>query len=94
MKVLDSNFEEPFAIFFFQVENTLSTYEPHSIVVTYSVVERGSFQTAEEILGYLWRIGFLSSGRNSIILVANKVDLERSRVISQDGEQCTDVTPA
>ena len=36
-----------FAIFspsMFQVENTLSTYDPHSIVVTYSVVERSSFQ--------------------------------------------------
>ena len=42
-------------------------------------------QTAEEILGYLWRIGYLVSGRNSIILVANKIDLERSRVIPQEG---------
>ena len=73
----------------FQVENTLSTYEPHACAVVYSAVDRSSFQTAEETLAYLWRIGYADSGRTSIILVANKVDLERSRVIPQEGEKCS-----
>ncbi len=64
-----------------QVENTLSTYEPHACVLVYSVVDRSSFQMAEEVLGYLWRIGYNAS----VILVGNKVDLERSRVIQQEG---------
>lgn len=62
----------------------MSTYEPHACVVVYSVVDRGSFHTAEDILGYLWRMGY-NQGK-AIILVANKVDLERSRNISHDGK--------
>lgn len=75
-----------FLLFSTQVENTLSTYDPHACVIVYSVVDRGSFALAEEVLGYLWRIGFSDSNKASIILVANKVDLERSRQISQEGE--------
>ena len=70
-------------IFFFQTENTLSTYEPHGCVIVYSAIDRQSFKTAEEILGYLWRFGYTKS--KSMILVANKVDLERSRTISIEG---------
>ncbi|XP_059088490.1 serine/arginine repetitive matrix protein 2-like [Tigriopus californicus] len=66
------------------VENTLSTYEPHACVVIYSVVDAASFATAEDILGYLWRIGFCDSQKATVILVGNKVDLERSRIIYQD----------
>ena len=62
----------------------LSTYEPHACVVVYSVVDRGSFVKAGEILSYLWRFGFAK--KKSLLLVANKVDLERSRVISCEGE--------
>jgi len=53
-----------------QVENTLSTYDPHGIVVVYSVVDRASLGAAEDVLGYLWRMGF--GGRNTLILVGNK----------------------
>ena len=70
--------------FFFQTENTLSTYEPHACVIVYSATDRQSFKTAEEILGYLWRFGYTKS--KSMILVANKVDLERSRMISIEGD--------
>jgi hypothetical protein len=43
-----------------------------------------SFNSAEEIIGYLCRFGYTSA--NSVILVANKIDLERSRVISTEGD--------
>ena len=43
-----------------------------------------SFNTAEEIIGYLCRFGYTSS--NSVILVGNRIDLERSRVISTEGK--------
>ena len=61
----------------------LSTYEPHACAVVYSVVDRGSFQNAEEILGYLWRFGFTK--KMTLLLVANKVDMERSRIITSEG---------
>lgn len=62
------------------VENSLSTYEPHACIVVYSIVARGSFQHAEETLNYLWREGY--THEKSVIVVANKADLARSRVIS------------
>jgi hypothetical protein len=46
-----------------------------------------SFNSAEEIIGYLCRFGYTSA--NSVILVANKIDLERSRVISTEGDYIT-----
>jgi len=61
----------------------LSTYEPHACIVIYSVVDQDSFNYAEDIVGYLNRFGFTS--HNSVIAVANKVDLERARVISTEG---------
>ncbi|XP_044263648.1 uncharacterized protein LOC123010647 isoform X2 [Tribolium madens] len=62
------------------VENSLSTYEPHACVVVYSVVARASFQHAEETLNYLWREGYTQE--KSVIVVGNKADLARSRVIT------------
>lgn len=38
-----------------QVENSLSTYEPHACIIVYSIVQRSSLRCAEEILNYLWR---------------------------------------
>lgn len=68
------------------MENSLSTYEPHACVVVYSVVQRSSFHVAEEILNYLWRENI--SKEKAVILVGNKADLARSRVISTtDGKQ-------
>lgn len=68
------------------MENSLSTYEPHACVVVYSVVQRSSFHVAEEILNYLWRENI--SKEKAVILVGNKADLARSRVIStSDGKQ-------
>lgn len=69
--------------YYFQVENSLSTYEPHACIVVYSVVARASFQCAEEILNYLWREGY--THEKSVIVVGNKADLARSRVITPNG---------
>ncbi|XP_068895386.1 uncharacterized protein [Tenebrio molitor] len=71
------------------VENSLSTYEPHACVVVYSVVARASFQHTEETLNYLWREGYTQE--KSVIVVGNKADLARSRVITSNG---TFITPA
>ncbi|XP_029033767.1 uncharacterized protein LOC114871705 [Osmia bicornis bicornis] len=68
------------------VENSLSTYEPHSCIVVYSIVSRASFQVAEEILNYLWRENY--TRERSVIVVGNKSDLARSRTIStNEGKQ-------
>lgn len=69
---------------FLQVENSLSTYEPHGCVVIYSVVARSSFRVAEEIINYLWSENVTRD--KSVILVGNKADLARSRVITTAGK--------
>ncbi|KAF4526676.1 hypothetical protein B566_EDAN010105 [Ephemera danica] len=61
------------------VENSLSTYEPHACVVVYSVTDRASVRVAEDILHYLWRENFTQD--KSVIVVGNKADLARARVI-------------
>lgn len=61
------------------MENSLSTYEPHGCVVVYSVVQRSSFRQAEEIVNYLWRENITKD--KAVILVGNKADLARSRLI-------------
>uniref|UniRef100_A0A1B0CZ12 Uncharacterized protein n=1 Tax=Phlebotomus papatasi TaxID=29031 RepID=A0A1B0CZ12_PHLPP len=67
------------------VENSLSTYEPHGCVVVYSVVARSSFRCAEETINYLWRENVIRD--KAVILVGNKADLARSRVITtQEGK--------
>lgn len=52
-------------------------------MVVYSIVARPSFQHAEETLNYLWREGY--THEKSVIVVGNKADLARSRVISANG---------
>lgn len=64
----------------------MSTYEPHCCVVVYSVVARNSFRVAEEIINYLWRENLTKD--KSVILVGNKADLARARVITTVGECC------
>ncbi|XP_036225012.1 uncharacterized protein Rgk2 isoform X3 [Bactrocera oleae] len=67
------------------VENSLSTYEPHGCVVVFSVVEKSSFRVAKEIIKYLWQENYIKY--KSVILVGNKADLARARVIStQEGK--------
>ncbi|KAH8401193.1 hypothetical protein KR009_003564 [Drosophila setifemur] len=67
------------------VENSLSTYEPHGCVVVFSVVDRGSFRIAEEIINYLWQENYTKD--KAVILVGNKADLARARLITtQEGK--------
>ncbi|XP_048523678.1 uncharacterized protein LOC109534119 isoform X1 [Dendroctonus ponderosae] len=68
------------------VENSLSTYEPHACIVVYSVTSRSTFQTAEEILNYLWKENCTRD--KSVIVVGNKADLARARVITQNEGKC------
>lgn len=69
---------------FVQVENSLLTYEPHAAVVVYSIVNRTSFKVAEDILNYLWRENYTTD--KSVIVVGNKSDLARARVIPFEGK--------
>uniref|UniRef100_A0A1B0A7D9 Uncharacterized protein n=1 Tax=Glossina pallidipes TaxID=7398 RepID=A0A1B0A7D9_GLOPL len=67
------------------VENCLSTYEPHGCVVVFSVVDKTSFRKAEETINYLWQESYPKD--KAVILVGNKADLARARVISsQEGK--------
>ncbi|XP_014603260.1 PREDICTED: flocculation protein FLO11-like isoform X4 [Polistes canadensis] len=63
-------------------ENCISTYEPHAYCVVYSTTDRASAIVAEEVLQTLWRSDHVSA--RAVILVGNKVDLARSRVISTE----------
>ncbi|KAK1132235.1 hypothetical protein K0M31_016357 [Melipona bicolor] len=61
------------------VETFCSTYSPDVYVVVYSVVDRRSLKMAEETLLYLWKSDYMAS--RGVILVGNKVDLERKREV-------------
>jgi Rad/Gem-related GTP binding protein 1 len=52
--------------------------------VVYSIVDRSTFKIGEDILNYLWRENYIQD--KSVILVGNKADLARSRVIPTSGE--------
>ncbi|XP_057329998.1 GTP-binding protein RAD-like isoform X1 [Microplitis mediator] len=62
------------------VESFCATYNPDVYVVVYSVVDRPSFKVAEEILLYLWESDYMAT--HGVILVGNKVDLERKREVT------------
>jgi len=66
------------------VENSISTYEPHATVVVYSVTDRPSFRGASDILRYLWQEGVTQE--KAVILVGNKCDLARARVVTTQGK--------
>jgi len=53
-------------------------------VVVYSVVDRRSLKVAEETLLYLWKSDYMVN--HGVILVGNKVDLERKREVPSMGE--------
>ncbi|XP_015185664.1 PREDICTED: GTP-binding protein RAD-like [Polistes dominula] len=61
------------------VETFCSTYNPDVYVVVYSVVDRRSLEIAKETLLYLWKSDYMMS--HGVILVGNKVDLERKREV-------------
>lgn len=67
-------------------ENCMSSYDPHGYCVIYSSSDRSSFQIAEQILQVLWTSENIA--QKAVILVANKADLARSRMVtSDDGKQ-------
>lgn len=53
-------------------------------MVVYSVVDRRSLKVAEETLLYLWKSDYMAT--HGVILVGNKVDLERKREVPSVGE--------
>uniref|UniRef100_A0A182JCW0 Uncharacterized protein n=1 Tax=Anopheles atroparvus TaxID=41427 RepID=A0A182JCW0_ANOAO len=63
-------------------ENCMSTYDPHGYCVIYSSADKGSFLVAERILQTLWTTENIA--QKAVILVANKADLARSRMVSSD----------
>ncbi|KAL0100159.1 hypothetical protein PUN28_019533 [Cardiocondyla obscurior] len=63
-------------------ENCISTYEPHAYCVVYSTTDRASVRIAEEVLQSLWRSDHVSA--RAVILVGNKIDLVRSRMVSTE----------
>lgn len=67
-----------------QPENCLSSYDPHGYCVIYSSADRSSFAIAERVIQALWTSDNIA--QRAIILVGNKADLARSRVISLEGE--------
>lgn len=67
-----------------QPENCLSSYDPNGYLVIYSSADRSSFSVAERALQTLWMSENIA--QKAVILVGNKADLARSRVISSEGE--------
>jgi GTPase SAR1 family protein len=69
----------------FQVENQIATYTPDGYIVVFAVDDTESLSEAEQILCYLKSEDIL--GQQAVILVANKTDLVRSRVVSTNGKR-------
>ncbi|KAJ6641462.1 GTP-binding protein GEM [Pseudolycoriella hygida] len=63
-------------------ENCLSSYNPHGYCVIYSSSDRNSFVIAERIIQALWTSENIA--QRAVILVGNKADLARSRVITSE----------
>ncbi|XP_059614332.1 uncharacterized protein LOC132260315 isoform X2 [Phlebotomus argentipes] len=63
-------------------ESCLSSYDPHGYCVIYSSADRCSFMVAERVLQGLWTSENIA--QKAVILVANKADLARSRVVSSE----------
>ena len=66
-----------------QVENQIATYQPDGFMVVFAVDDDESLVEAERTLIYLKSEDIL--GTQAVILVANKTDLVRSRLISTNG---------
>ncbi|XP_046387032.1 ras-related protein Rap-2c-like [Ischnura elegans] len=65
------------------VESYCTTYNPDVFVVVYSITDRESLERAEDILSFLSKADLMAT--KAVILVGNKTDLERSRVITTSG---------
>ena len=87
MLVLSRNIAKvicPYNFTVFKIENQMATYVPDGYIVVYAIDDSESLQEAERILSYLKSEEILH--RNAVIMVANKTDLVRSRVISTNGK--------
>ncbi|XP_030380189.1 uncharacterized protein LOC115628284 isoform X2 [Scaptodrosophila lebanonensis] len=60
----------------------LSSYDPHGYCVIYSAADRSSFNVAEQVLQILWTNQNIA--QKAVILVANKADLARSRLVTSE----------
>ena len=67
-----------------QVENQLGTYCPDAVLVVLAVDDASSLDQAERILAYLKTVDMLTPD-HPCILVANKTDLVRNRVVKSSG---------
>ncbi|KAL3288390.1 hypothetical protein HHI36_002838 [Cryptolaemus montrouzieri] len=56
--------------------------DPHAYCVVFSSADRASLNCAESILQTLWTLDTIST--KAVILVANKADLVRSKVVSTE----------
>ena len=65
-----------------QVENQVGTYTPDAFLIVFAVDDEPSLEQAERILRYLRP----ELGGRPCILVANKTDLVRNRVVRTGGE--------
>ncbi|CAK1543690.1 unnamed protein product [Leptosia nina] len=63
----------------------------HGYCVVYSTADRASFAEAEKRLQTLWAAGHTT--RRAVILVGNKADLARSRVVPTDARPCDIINP-
>ncbi|KAF7277094.1 hypothetical protein GWI33_009161, partial [Rhynchophorus ferrugineus] len=58
--------------------------DPHAYCVVYNCADRSSFDCAEKVLQNLWSMD--SIGTKAVILVSNKADLVRSRMVSTEAK--------
>lgn len=73
-----------------QPENCLTSYDTvHGYCVIYSSADRDSFILAERIIQSLWTSENIA--QKAVILVGNKADLARSRMVTTEGK-CSCVT--
>lgn len=80
------NFKTTFNLNFQHKKIKCSTLKQNFIISlqVYSIVQKSSFRVAEEILNYLWRENITKD--KAVIVVGNKADLARSRVITTAGK--------
>jgi len=67
-----------------QPDECLTNYDPHGYCVIYSAADRSSFSVAEQVLQVLWTNQNIA--QKAVILVSNKADLARSRLVTSEGK--------
>ena len=67
----------------FQSEIT-AAHPPDALAVVYSVIDKSSFERAEDELSRLQALDLLRN--RCLVLVGNKIDVVRSRAVDESGE--------